>query len=534
MRTSTVDSTMLFRPWRSLLPFHFLFVLNAVSSLPFENRSACLNGLQKVIGFLPRHDDPIHDGVEGRTVSTLDSQKVPGPGIVLLLTIVAGNVDHTAELGWDGLKGHSCRHGVPGGHHALAGLGRLFADRTAGVVGGQLTETLPVNGVTTGHLVGGTSRTEEELLTDGTVGFVLSRFAIVVGVETAVDAHATVVTVLEIFGSPHPAESTVSTMVRPFVVGHPEVANITVVFTKLNATLDALVCLARLPCEALPANNLRDRKSINVVMGILGDLLFHGGETTGQRGTTVHALPHLDLGWQNGTVIVTNTTPKSGATAGRNHGAVALVVRTGRTGLLHSTDLFAGLETVLALVALGRGVNGHGWATGTRVVRGRVVADRGVTGRHTGSSGGHAASVRGSSQASTTSIHQVLDRATTTLGTNGLVRKDGFDAGTPFFFFIGRHGAATRDTNCLVLGRSPRGRLLLLLHVLHFHVHGGWSCSVDFHCSVSRGHEAVVFVGLLLAAFVVACLLRGLVENTEDTEFFFVDDLFGEIGRAHV
>jgi hypothetical protein len=63
----------------------------------------------------------------------------------------------------------------------------------------------------------------------------------VVRIETAVDAHAAIVTVLKIFSASDPAETAISTVVRPFIVGHPEIANVAVVFSKLDAALDAIV-----------------------------------------------------------------------------------------------------------------------------------------------------------------------------------------------------------------------------------------------------------------------------------------------------
>ena len=105
----------------------------------------------------------------------------------------------------------------------------------------QLSETFPVNRMPTGHFVRGASRAEEKFLTDWTIGFVLSTLAIVICVETSVNAHATVVAMLEIFSSSHPAESTVRAMVGPFIIGHPEIANAAVVLAKLNITFDAIV-----------------------------------------------------------------------------------------------------------------------------------------------------------------------------------------------------------------------------------------------------------------------------------------------------
>lgn len=108
-------------------------------------------------------------------------------------------------------------------------------------MGRQLSEAFPVNCVTTGHFMGGTPRTKEKFLADGTVGFVFSTFAVVVGVETSVDAHSTIVTMFEILGTTHAAKAAVGAMVGSFVVGHPEVANATVVLSHLNATLGAIV-----------------------------------------------------------------------------------------------------------------------------------------------------------------------------------------------------------------------------------------------------------------------------------------------------
>ena len=60
-------------------------------------------------------------------------------------------------------------------------------------------------------------------------------------VEAAVNAHATVMAVLEIFGTPNSAKTTVSTMIRPLIVGHPKIANIAVVFSELDPALDAII-----------------------------------------------------------------------------------------------------------------------------------------------------------------------------------------------------------------------------------------------------------------------------------------------------
>lgn len=309
---------------------------------------------------------------------------MPSSGIILLLAIITADINDTAQLWWHWLQGDTCSHGIPGGHHAFASLGGLLADRTTRIMSCQLAETFPVNRMATRHFVRSTSRTEEEFLTDRTVGFVFPGFAVVVGVEAAVNAHATIVTVLEIFSSPDPAESTICTVIRPLIIGHPEIANIAVVFSELDPALDTIIGFAGLPCKALPTNNFLDGKPINIVVGILRDLLFHGGETARQRSTTMHPVPQLDLGWQNRTIIVTDATTKSSTAARGNHGTIALVVGTGRTRLFHSPNLLAGLETVFAFVAVGSGVDRQGRTTGPRVVRGRIISHAGGIGRHTG------------------------------------------------------------------------------------------------------------------------------------------------------
>jgi len=62
-----------------------------------------------------------------------------------------------------------------------------------------------------------------------------------VGVKTSVDAHATIVAVLEILGTTYTAKSTIRTMIGSFIVVHPEIANIAVVLSELDTTLDAIV-----------------------------------------------------------------------------------------------------------------------------------------------------------------------------------------------------------------------------------------------------------------------------------------------------
>ena len=154
-------------------------------------------------------------------MTALDAQEVPRPRILTLFTVDACDVDDSRKLWRYRLQRHARRHGVPGRHHPLLRLGRLFTYRTTGIVCRKLPEALPMDGMATWHLVRGTTRTKQELLTDRTVRFVLSTLAVVVLVQTLVDAHATIMTMLEVLRSTHTAKTTVGTMVRPFSIRHP-------------------------------------------------------------------------------------------------------------------------------------------------------------------------------------------------------------------------------------------------------------------------------------------------------------------------
>ena len=139
---------------------------------------------------------------------------MPGPGIFSPLTVDARHGHDPGQFRWDWLDGHGMRHGVPGGRHAFARFGRLFTNGTAGIVRRQLTETVPVNGVSAGHFVRGPTRTEQILLTHRTIAPVLASLAIVRFVQTPVDAHTTLVAVFEIVSTTDATKTTIGTVVR--------------------------------------------------------------------------------------------------------------------------------------------------------------------------------------------------------------------------------------------------------------------------------------------------------------------------------
>ena len=92
-----------------------------------------------------------------------------------------------------------------------------------------------------GHLMRGRPGAEQILLANGAIGHVLARLAVVIVEEEGVDAHATVMTVLEVLPATDSAEATVGAMVRLLQSRHPQVADIAVILSESDATFDALV-----------------------------------------------------------------------------------------------------------------------------------------------------------------------------------------------------------------------------------------------------------------------------------------------------
>jgi len=101
-----------------------------------------------------------------------------------------------------------------------------------------------VNGVSAGHFVRGQPTAKQILLANGAVAHVLARLAVVLVKEQRVDAHAAVVAVSKVFATSDATKATVRTVIRAFLAGHPEIANVAVVLSKLNAALDAVVAVA--------------------------------------------------------------------------------------------------------------------------------------------------------------------------------------------------------------------------------------------------------------------------------------------------
>ena len=100
-----------------------------------------------------------------------------------------------------------------------------------------------MNSVSTRHFVRRGTATEKKLLTNGAVGLVLATLAIVLIVERLVNTHATVVAMLKVFGAPNTAETTFGAMIRLVFVGHPEIANRTMILSKRDVTFYASIAV---------------------------------------------------------------------------------------------------------------------------------------------------------------------------------------------------------------------------------------------------------------------------------------------------
>jgi len=81
-----------------------------------------------------------------------------------------------------------------------------------------------------------------------------------------VDAHSAVEAVAEVVAAAYAAETTVFAVVWMFVVRHPEIADVAVVFSEFHETFDALVGLTGLSRIALSANNFTNRETIDLMM----------------------------------------------------------------------------------------------------------------------------------------------------------------------------------------------------------------------------------------------------------------------------
>lgn len=185
----------------------------------------------------------VNRGIERRALHALDAKEVPPAVPIALLTVIAGNGNDPGQIRRDGLQGDAHGHGLPSRGHLFVRFSSLLAYGAASVERRELSEAVPVDGMATGHLVRGRTGAEQILLTNGAVGHVLARLAVVIIEKEGIDTHSTVMAVLEVLSPTDSAEATVGAVVGLLLGRHPQIADVTVVLSESDATLDALVAV---------------------------------------------------------------------------------------------------------------------------------------------------------------------------------------------------------------------------------------------------------------------------------------------------
>lgn len=176
---------------------------------------------------------------------TAHAEEMPPTLVILLFAVVASNVHHPCQFSGDGLQGNAHGNRAPSWFHLFRRFGRLFTDGAAGIKRGELLETVPMDRVSTGHFVRGVTTGKQIFLTHRTIRIVLALLAVVIVKEFGINTHATIVAVAKVFSATDTTKAAVTTMVGRFAGRHPQVANITVIASELNATLPTLVAVVR-------------------------------------------------------------------------------------------------------------------------------------------------------------------------------------------------------------------------------------------------------------------------------------------------
>ena len=161
--------------------------------------------------------------------------------MTLGFAIVAHNVDHTLQVGRHGLFGNVSSTRFPGSRHALLGDNRLFANGTAVIKAGKLAEAMCVNGMTAWKILWRLAGGKHVFAADGTVILVLILEAVVAFKDMNTNAHAALVTVTEVFGATNATKATLIAVKGFLRLGHPEITDVAVVFSKRYSTVSTLI-----------------------------------------------------------------------------------------------------------------------------------------------------------------------------------------------------------------------------------------------------------------------------------------------------
>jgi hypothetical protein len=77
---------------------------------------------------------------------------------------------------------------------------------------------------------------------------------------------------LELISPSDTAEATIAAVIWFIFIGHPKITNDAMILPELDPTIPAIVSLTRLASIAQSANNLSNRKAVNIVMLWKADL----------------------------------------------------------------------------------------------------------------------------------------------------------------------------------------------------------------------------------------------------------------------
>jgi hypothetical protein len=75
-----------------------------------------------------------------------------------------------------------------------------------------------MDGMSTGHFMGGITAAKQIFLTHRTVGHVFTSLTVVIIKKECINTHSTIITVPEILSSTNTTKATISTMIRTFVI----------------------------------------------------------------------------------------------------------------------------------------------------------------------------------------------------------------------------------------------------------------------------------------------------------------------------
>mmetsp|Transcript_23143 Transcript_23143/g.54724 ORF Transcript_23143/g.54724 Transcript_23143/m.54724 type:complete len:253 (-) Transcript_23143:686-1444(-) len=189
----------------------------------------------------PRTEYLFYNSIKRVTVTTLDPQKVPLLCETLSLTIIAHYVNHSLQVTRHRMFGNISSASLPCCSHRLLRNDGLLTYGTSIIETSQLPKAMRMNRMTTWQILGRLAGGEHIFSTDWAVVFVLV-FETPVGFEDVDrNTHAALRAVSEVLLSSNSTKATLVTVKRLFGLTHPKIAFATMILSKDNFTVDALI-----------------------------------------------------------------------------------------------------------------------------------------------------------------------------------------------------------------------------------------------------------------------------------------------------